>query len=190
MNQNMQETTEEGGAWPRNRWRAAAWVAAGLLLLLPLATGAPWTGSDFAVAAVLLFVPLSIYELVARRVSDPLYRAGAGVALVTALLLFWVSGAVGITDSAADGLYVLALAVGVVGAFGARFRPRGMAHAMVATALALASTGIVASGTEGVPAHNSAFEILGITGLFAALFVGSAVLFREAARRGPERRVV
>jgi hypothetical protein len=31
-----------------------------------------------------------------------------------------------------------------------------------------------------VPAFNSAFEILGITAFFAALFVGSGLLFRKA----------
>lgn len=112
------------------------------------------------------------------------------MALVAALLLLWVSGAVGITDSEADLLYVLALAVGVVGAFVARFRPHGMMRAMYATALALASAGAVALVAGMVPAHNSVFEILSITGLFTVLFVGSALLFRKAARRRPQQGAV
>jgi hypothetical protein len=31
-----------------------------------------------------------------------------------------------------------------------------------------------------VPAYNSAFEIVGITGFFAALFAGAGLLFRKA----------
>jgi hypothetical protein len=65
-----------------------------------------------------------------------------------------------------------------------------MVRAMSATALALASAGAVALVAGMVPAHNSVIEILGITGLFAVLFVGSALLFRKAARRRPEQGAV
>lgn len=190
MGKEMQGTAEDGGAWRMSRWRIAAWAVAALILLLPLATGAPWTGSDFVFAGVLLFLPLGIYELVAGKTADPNYRTGTGMALVAALLLLWVSGAVGITDSNADLLYVLALAVGVVGVFVVRFRPHGMVRAMYATALALASAGAVALVAGMVLAHNSVIEILGITGLFAVLFVGSALLFQKAARRRPEQGAV
>jgi len=173
-----------------SRWRVTTWGVAALILLLPLATRAPWTGSDFAFAGILLLVPLGIYELVVRRTRDLTYRTGAGIALVATVLLLWVSGAVGIADSEADLLYFLALAVGFVGAFVAQFRPQGMAHAMFATALALVVAAAVALVAGRVPAHNSIVEILGITGFFVALFVGSAFLFRVAARRGPERRVI
>lgn len=186
----MKGTAEYDGPWRMSRWRIAAWAVAALILLLPLILGAPWTGGDFVFAGVLLFVPLGIYELVARKTGDPNYRTGVGMALVAALLLLWVSGAVGITDSEADLLYVLALVVGVVGAFVARFRPHGMARATFATALALASAGGIALLGEMVPAHNSVFKILGLTGFFAALFVGSALLFWAAARSGSERRAV
>jgi len=190
MEKEMQPTAKDGGGWRMRRWQTTAWAVAALTLLFPLATGAPWTGSDYAFAGVLLFLPLGIYELVARKTGDLLYRTGAGMALVATVLLLWVSGAVGITDSEADLLYFLALAVGLVGAFVAQFRPQGMAHAMFATALALVVAAAVALVAGRVPAHNSIVEILGITGFFVALFVGSAFLFRVAARRGPERRVI
>ena len=167
----------------------AVWVLAALVLLAPLVAKAPWTGSDFAFASLLLFVPLSIYELVVRKSGDPDYRMGAGVALVAALLLLWVSGAAGITDSEVDVLYLLALAVGVIGAVVARFEPRGMARAMFATAFALSLAGAGALIAGLVAAHTAMFEVLGITGVFATLFVGSAWLFRNAARREPERGV-
>lgn len=188
----MTENMENDGVRRMSRWRIAAWAAAALFLLanfvaMQFTDEVDWSASDFVFAGVLLFVPLGIYEFVARKTSDTAYRTGVGMALVAGLLLLWVSGAVGITDSEADLLYFLALVVGLVGAFVARFRPDGMARAMFVTALALASAGVIALVAGMVPAYNSAFEILGITGFFVVLFVGSALLFREAARGGTER---
>ncbi|HEX9953371.1 MAG TPA: hypothetical protein VGB53_16490 [Rubricoccaceae bacterium] len=172
----------------RGSWlRTASWAAAALILLLPLAAmqitnQVVWTASDFAFAAVLLFVPLSLYELVARKTGNTAYRAGVALALVGAFVIVWGSGAVGITDSNADMLYFLALVVGFVGTLVARFRSSGMARAMGATALSLALAGVIALGAGVVPAPTSAVEVSGMTGFFVALFVGSAMLFREAAR--------
>lgn len=59
-----------------------------------------------------------------------------------------------------------------------------MARAMLAMALAQALVGAVALIAGMVPAYNSALEILGLTGLFVALFVGSAWLFRKSALGG------
>lgn len=171
-----------------SRWRRAAWAAAALMLLAPLVAmqftdEVNWTVSDFVFAGALLFGALCMYELAARRTSHTAYRAAVGVALTAAVLLLWANGAVGITDSAADPVYAGVPAVGILGAIVARFQPFGMARAMFATALAQASVGVIALVAGMVPTYNSAFEILGITGFFAVLFVGSALLFREAARR-------
>jgi len=89
---------------------------------------------------------------------------------------------VGITDSDADLMFLWVPAVGIIGAIIARFQPRGMARAMFATALAQALVAVIALIAGIVPAYNSAFEVLGITGFYVALFVGSALLFRHAAR--------
>lgn len=191
----MTGKTEDAARRPMSPWRMAAWSAAALFLLanfvaMQFTDEVNWSGSDFVFAGVLLFVPLGIYEVVARKTVDNAYRAGFGMALVAALLLLWSSGAVGITDSNGDVLYYLALTVGIIGAFIARFNPRGMAYAMFATALALASAGVIVLAAGMVAEYNSAFEILAITGFFGALFVGSALLFRQSARQGPERRAV
>jgi len=67
------------------------------------------------------------------------------------------------------------LAVGIVGSVIARFRPDGMARALVATALAQALVVVIALGAGlGSP--------LILTGFFVALWLGSAWLFRKAAR--------
>jgi hypothetical protein len=165
----------------------AAWAAAALILLLPLIAmqltdEVSWSASDFVFAGGLLFGALGAYELALRKTTDTAYRGAVGVALAAVVLLLWANGAVGITDGAADATYPAVPAVGIIGAIVARFRPHGMALAMYATALAQASIGVIALAAGMVPAYNSAFEILGITGFFAALFVTSALLFREATR--------
>ncbi len=67
------------------------------------------------------------------------YRWAVGLALAAALIMVWISLAVGIIgseDNPANLMYVGVLAVGFVGAIIARLRPRGMARAMFATAIA------------------------------------------------------
>jgi hypothetical protein len=68
-----------------------------------------------------------------------------------------------------------------------------MARALFAMAIAQASVAVIAliAGMYQYPG-GSAVEILGLNGFFGALFVGSALLFRYAAREqtpagaGPE----
>ena len=185
-------TTENGGGRPWSPWRIAVWAAPALFMLLmaiamQFGDEVNWTGSDFVFAAVVLYGALGAYERVARMPGDATYRAGFGVGIAALVLLVWGNAAVGITDTDADGAYLVVLAVGVVGAFIARFRPAGMTQAMSATAIAMAAVSVIALLAGMVGPNNSAFEILGITAFYVALFAGSAVLFREAARGGPER---
>ena len=192
----MAGNAQNGDGRRGSRWRIAAWAVAALILLLHLVAmqftdEVNWTVGDFVFAAVLLFGSLGAYELLARKTGDTAYRAGVGVAIAAAFVLVWVNGAVGITDSDADLMLLLWVpTVGIIGAIIARFQPRGMARAMFATALAQALIAVTALIAGIVPAYNSAFEILALNGFFVALFVGSACLFRNAARGGPERGAV
>lgn len=184
----MAGNTRNGDTWIGSYWRkAASCVAVGALLLPLLAMQftdeVRWTVSDFVFAPILLFGALGAYEVVARKTDDAAYQAGAGVAISALLLLSWSNAAVGITDSEADFYIFFGVpAVAIGGALIARFRPHGMAVAMVAAALAQAMIAVTALAAGIIPAYNSAFEILGITGFFVTLFLGSALLFRRAAR--------
>jgi hypothetical protein len=181
-----------------SRWRIAAWTVAALLLLLPLAAmqftdEVNWTVGDFAFAAALLLGVGGAFELAVRKSGDAAYRAGVGVALAGALLLVWVNGAVGLIgseDNPANMLYYGVLAVVIIGAFVARFQPRGMARALVATALAQALVGVIALVAGWADPGSGPLELVALNGLFVALLVGSALLFRRAARGRSARDAV
>ena len=116
------------------------------------------------------------------------YRAAVGVALAAASLLVWLSLGVGIIGADGDPanlMYFGVLAVGVLGVVVARFRPHGMARALFATALAQALVAAIALIARlGYP-WSGPLELLVLNGFFVALFVGSAWLFRNAARGQP-----
>jgi hypothetical protein len=156
------------------------------LLAMQLTDQVVWDLTDFAVAGALLLGTGLLYELAARKTGPIAYRLAFGVALGAALLLVWINLAVGIIgseDDPANLMYLGVLAVGIVGALLARFRPHGMARAMYATARAqalVAATAVVFR--LGSPA-SGALELLALNGFFVVLWVGSASLFREAARR-------
>jgi hypothetical protein len=128
------------------------------------------------------------------------YRAAVGVALTIAFLLAWVNLAVGIIgseDNPANLLYIGVLAVGIISALIARFRPHGMARALFATALAQALVPVIAliiwqPQVTSVEAFLGVLGVFGVNAFFVMLFVGSALLFRYAAREqtpagaGPE----
>ena len=169
-------------------------LAAAFILLLPLLAmqitdEVVWDVADFAVAGILLVGTGLTYALAARKAGNIAYRAAVGVALAPALILLWLMGAVGIIGvegDRADLMYFGVLAVGLIGAIIARFRPQGMARALLATALAQALVAVIAliAGKHQAPI-SSVYEILGLNGFFVALFIGSAWLFRLAARKRP-----
>lgn len=144
-----------------------------------------WDALDFAVFFGLLIILGAAWKLAAKVATGNTYRFGVGVALAATFFLVWVNGAVGIIGSAdndANMLYFGVLAVGLIGAIIARFRPQGMAMALIATAIAqvaVAVVALVAGWGTGAPAWPS--DVLVITALFAAMWIGAAWLFRRAA---------
>jgi hypothetical protein len=177
----------------------AAWaVAATVLLLVPLVAmqftdEVNWTVFDFVFAGALILGVGVPFELAIRKTGDTVYRAAVGVALAAAFLLVWINGAVGIIgseDNDANLMYGGVLAVGVVGSLIARFRPLGMAGALVATALAQALVTVVALAAELAPEARDLQKIVALNAFFVVLWAGSALLFWQAARSGPERGAV
>jgi CDP-diglyceride synthetase len=150
-----------------------------------------WSLADFALAGALLLGTGLLYGLLARKADPFAYRAAVAVGLVAALLLVWINLAVGIIgdeEHSANAMYVGVLAVGIIGAFAARFQPHGMARAFFVTALAQASVTLIAVAFRlGSPASGP-LELLAVNGFFVAAFLGAALLFRKAAHGTPLRR--
>jgi len=194
----MAGNTENGGGRRGSRWRIAAWTAAALLLLLPLfamqvTDQVAWDVADFALFGALLVGAGVTYELAARKTGNTAYRAAVGVALAAAFILVWISLAVGVIGTERDDanlMYGGVLAVGIIGAIIARFQPDGMARALFATALAQALVAVIALLAGLGSPWSGPGEILILNGFFVALFVGSAWLFRKAARGRAEQGAV
>ena len=173
----------KGGGRSGNLWRNVGWGAGAALLLVPLVSmqvtdEVDWGIEDFAVAFALVLGVGVTYELTVRMTRSTAYRAGVGIALAAAFLLVWINLAVGIIgseDNPANHMFFGVLAVALAGAAIARFRPRGMARALVATAAAQVLVAVIALG--------AGLGFLGpVTVFFAGLWLASAWLFGKAAR--------
>ena len=151
------------------------------LVAMQLTREVRWSPSDFVVAFVLLAGTGLTYQWVARKTAILPHRAAMGLALGTALLLVWVNLAVGVIGderNPANAMYLGVLAVGIAGAAVARLRPQGMKRAMLATAGAQALVAAIALALGLGGPSTSTLEIVGGNGMFVALFIASALLFR------------
>nr|WP_246215829.1 hypothetical protein [Microvirga makkahensis] len=169
------------------------------MLLLPLfamqvTDEVKWDAADFAIFGAMLAAACGTFELAARMTGDAQYRAAVGMAVVAAFTLVWINLAVGIIgseDDPANLMYGGVLAVAMIGAVIARFRPHGMARALAATALAQALVGAIALAAGlGAAAPSFPEAVVFLTGLFASLWLISAWLFRKAARDARWRSAV
>lgn len=168
-------------------------LATGLILLIPLigmqiTDEVNWSLFDFVAAGALLFGAGLAYEIVAGKAKTSVYRYAAVIAVATALMLVWVNLAVGVLgseDNFANLMYFGVIAVAIVGAVLARFRPRGLAWAMFVTALAQASTILIALivGVQHYP-ESSVVEIFAVNGFFMMGWVVAGLLFRWAGESG------
>ncbi len=167
----------------RNKNLMGIVLVTAFILLIPLVAmqftdEVVWDLADFIVAGFLLFGTGLAYELVARKGGTMAYRTAVGLALAAALILVWMNLAVGTEDDSPGLLLFGVLVVGIIGAIIAGCRPHGMARALFATALAQALVAVIA-----MIAWEQYFEVLILNGFFIALWAGSALLFRRAARK-------
>lgn len=162
------------------------------LLLIPLLGNQfverwNWALPGFILAGTLLFGAGLTYELVARKMNNKAYRFAVGLAVGTAFILSWVNMVrVSESENLANLMYYGVPAVGVIGAFVARFQPRGMARALFATALAQVLVPVILLFLWRTSLAQGVAMGFGGSAFFTMLFVASALLFRKAARRGPE----
>ncbi len=177
-----------------------AFVAAGtaVLLLVPLismqfTSEVFWTLSDFIFAGVLLFGTGTVFVFVLHNMENNSYRIGAGIALISTLILIWLNGAVGIVGHEGEQinlLYFIIPAVGLIGAFLSRFKTQGLCYTLFIMATIPMIIAIIALlGYLQEPPHNSATQILAINMFFTVLFSLSAISFRNAVRDHSENEL-
>ena len=164
-------------------------LATALLLTIPLlamqfSAEVVWTLRDFVMAGALLFGAGIAYGVVARLSENMMYRFGVGLTVVTALFMVWANLAVGLIgseDEPANLMYFGLLAVGFLGAVLVRFQPAGMMRVLFATAGSQVLITVIAlfAGMQDYPG-SSAIEILSVNGFFLILWLGAALLFRNA----------
>lgn len=169
-------------------------LATGFLLLIPLTAKLftaemAWTVEDFVAAGIMLFGAGLTFVLVARLGGNFTYRLATGVAVAAGFLLVWTNLAVGLVgseDNSVNLLYGAVLAVAVIGAIVARFRPQGMSNAMFTASLTYVVVTVIAlfiwkpSATTAEPYANL-LTVIVANGLFAAAWAISGWLFRRAS---------
>ena len=169
-------------------WRPIGWAIPIVLLSLPLIFRAPWTLGDYIIAATAFAIVGGAIEVAVRKSTDKWYRGGAAMALLTALLLLWINGAVGIIGNEgnpANLMFVVVILMAVAGSIAVRFEAAGMARAM---AVAAGAQALIAAGAFSY--GLGAMEPPGLLGVimlilaFAVMWLLSAVLFAKAARAG------
>lgn len=176
-------------------WRKLGWGLAVALLILPFAAmqfdveGVHWTVGDFIAAAIIFGVVGLLLELAVRASPDWSFRGGAALAVLAGLVLVWSNLAVGILGNEENDANLLFMAVPLLalgGSLAARFRPRGMAVAMVAAGAWLLAVPVIAYLFGiGDAAGLTRFDYPFFLGLLALPWLGSAALLRRAARLQP-----
>ncbi len=132
-----------------------------------------------------------IFRFLASRLpSNRHYRFGLAVTMISAFLLFWVNGAVGIIGSENNDvnmLYFVVLVVAFFSAVAIRFRPAHMTWIMSLSAAALIMIALVALvGGLGVSGPVWPWDVVWITVFFSGLCLFAAWLFKQAAIRENE----
>lgn len=183
----IENKRRNGASWVRR----AGWGFASFLILLPLVAmqftrEVNWNLGDFLVAFLMIASVGLALELAVKASPSNHYRGGAAVALAGAFLTVWVNGAVGIIGSEngdVNLIFFFVLLVALFGSIAARFRPRPMVLAMVATAVAQGAVILVAPFTglsSDAPIWSA--EVLLVTFFFAGIWLTAASLFAMAAR--------
>lgn len=171
--------------------RFVVWTIIAVLILLiplamqfqPFADEVQW--NEAIAYGVILLIAGGFYELWQwLKTRTKMYRFAFGVGLVTALLLIWVNGAVGIIggeDNPANLMYGAVLALGLVGSLISRFKPKGMSYTLFVAAFTQMLVPVIALIVWSLDFSPGVIGVFGLNAFFAALFIVSGLLFRRAA---------
>lgn len=114
------------------------------------------------------------------------YVLALGVSVLTVLFLLFGIGALGIVgDGDHDAMYLAGPAVALLVAAATRFRAPGMALALAAASLTTVVVGAVAVVLVATDRESaSLLDVVGISGMYAALFALAAWLFTRVRVSG------
>lgn len=184
--------TLQPDSWDRSPGRLLLWAVPTVLLATPAAMmlqaaeGWAWGPVDFVVAALLLYGTTGLIDLAIRRSGSLAYKFGVALAMLAALLLVWINGAVGVIgdeNNPANLVFAGVILPAVAGSVLARFRARGMARAMlIACALNAAIAAAVPLFGWGADEPPGTAGLTMLVSGFAAMWGLSAALFARAAR--------
>jgi len=178
----MAKEAADNGARRGLPWRIIGWAIAALLLMVPLVAmqftdEVDWTASDFLFMGALLGGVGLAFEFIVRRSDSVAYRFAAALALLAAFLTVWVNAAVGMIGSEDNDLNLMfsgVLMVALIGAILARLKPAGMVRAMIAAAIA---QGIAGAIGLSIDPRGAVFSMQ-----FALLWLLAAALFHAARK--------
>lgn len=182
--------SEVGAMRVMNPWRVIGWGLAVAVILAPLvamqldAPGVVWTLSDFIFAIVLIGGVGLLLELAVRASGSWAYRGASALGLATSFLLIWINGAVGIIgdeDNPANFVFLVIILMAIAGAVVARGKAALMARAMTVAGIAQALVGIAVFAFNDGTDPPGRLGLLILIEIFAAMWLGSAWLFRRAA---------
>lgn len=146
-----------------------------------------WTLYDYLFALVLIGGASTGLWVLFRQSGSTAYRAAGMIAVLAAVLLVWINGAVGIIGAAsndANAVFGLVLLVALAGAAMSRLRASGLSKTMMATGATQVLVGVVALvlglGTGGA---SWPWDVIGFTVFFSGLWGFAALLF---SRAGPK----
>jgi hypothetical protein len=178
-------------------WRVIGWGTPIALLIAPLVamqftSEVAWTMGDFIFAAMMFGLVGALLELAVGRSSSWAYRGAAGMALASAFLHIWITGAVGIIGSENNPGNLLYLGVVAIAAFGsilALGHPSPMTAAMAVTAVAEVLAPVIAYIYVADPRSDVLRPEVFASGIvFTAMWLVSATLFGKAAREAARER--
>lgn len=152
------------------------------LVAMLLQTGLQWSVFDFIVVGGLVFTAVMGYMLLRSWSNSPTHSLAAMLAVVTTFLVIWVNLAVGLIGAGphwGNWIYAIIPFVIVGGVLVGGRNVRGMTISMYAAAISFLVIGLIAliAGLQHLP-ESSVREILGINGMFAVLYLVSALLFQ------------
>lgn len=177
--------TSNGSALETRRgspWRLAGWGTAIALLLFPaiamqFSDEVNWGVEDFAFATIMIGGVGLVIELTVRLTSSLAHRAGVAIMLAVIFVTCWVNLAVGIIgneDNPKNLMFFTILLVPVFGSMLVRFRSRGMAWVMLASAAAQIAVGVIGLAME--------FFVPVWTAVMTFAWLSAAMLFFKAAK--------